>query len=189
MESNIIEEKYKDLIDVAKRYMSTINDREHDINHMKDVVEYTKKILNNVNEEIDVDACIIGAYWHDVGRTRIKEGHEKVSAQMLMETMREMNYDEKFIKKCSDSIEFHKWNMMPKTIEGLIVKDADKIAWLGSGRWKSCIEKQQRMDEIIELLPKLKKEILYFEYTKELYDEEIMKIIKILYDKIYNKKL
>ena len=47
MESNIIEEKYKKLIDVAKRYMSTINDREHDINHMNDVVEYTKKILQH----------------------------------------------------------------------------------------------------------------------------------------------
>jgi len=182
-----IENKHKDLINIAKEYMNTINDREHDINHMNDVVEYTKQILSNINEQLDIDACIIGAYWHDVGRTKVKDGHEKVSAQMLDETMRKMNYDENFIKKCSDSIEFHKWNMTPKTIEGLVVKDADKIAWLGSGRWQSCIQKQQRLDELIKLLPKLKKDILYFEYSKKLYDDEIIKIVTILYDKIYNK--
>lgn len=187
MKFNNIEEKYKDLINIAKEHMYTINDSEHDINHMNDVVEYTKKILSNINEQLDEDACIIGAYWHDVGRTKIQDGHEKMSAHMLVETMRKMNYDEKFIKKCSDSIEFHKWNMIPKTVEGLVVKDADKIAWLGNGRWKSCIEKQQRLDELIKLLPKLKNDILYFKYSKKLYDEEIIKIVKILYEKIYNK--
>lgn len=186
-EKNIekIEEKYKELIDIAKEYMLTIKDSEHDINHMKDVVKYTKMILSNVNEDIDKEACIIGAYWHDVGRTKIQIGHEKVSTQMLEEQMKKMNYDEDFIKRCSDAIEFHKWNMQPKTIEGLVVKDADKIAWVGSGRWNSCIKNKQRLDSLIELLPKLRNEILHFEYTKKLYDEEIVKIVTMLYTEIY----
>ncbi len=189
MEFNKIEEKYKELIDVAKEYMLTIKDSEHDINHMNDVVKYTKMILSNMNEvqNIDEEACIIGAYWHDVGRTKIQTGHEKVSAQMLEEQMRNMDYDETFIKKCSDSIEFHKWNMQPKTIEGLVVKDADKIAWVGSGRWNSCIKNKQRLDSIIELLPRLRNEILYFEYAKKLYDQEIVKIVTILYEEHINK--
>lgn len=187
MKFNNIEEKYKDLINIAKEYMYTINDNEHDINHMNDVVEYTKKILSNINEKLDEDACIIGAYWHDVGRTKIQEGHEKMSVHMLVETMRKINYDEEFIKRCSDSIEFHKWNMTPKTVEGLVVKDADKIAWLGSGRWKSCINKRQRIDSIVELLPKLRNEILHFDYSRRLYDEEIINILKILYSEIYKE--
>ena len=48
MKFNNIEEKYKDLINIAKEYMYTINDNEHDINHMNDVLEYTNKILGNI---------------------------------------------------------------------------------------------------------------------------------------------
>lgn len=181
-----IENKHKDLINIAKEYMKTIKDAEHDINHMNDVVEYTKNILSNINSQVDKEVCIIGAYWHDVGRIKIRDGHEEESVNMLVDTMRKMNYKEEFIKRCSDSIEFHKWNMTPKTIEGLVVKDADKIAWIGSRRWEVCLEKRQRLDNIINLLPKLKKEILYFEYSKSVYDEEIVKLVKILYKKIYN---
>lgn len=188
MEYIKIEGKHKELINFAKQYMTLIKDSEHDINHMKDVVEYTKKILHNINEEIDVEACIIGAYWHDVGRTKIEVGHKKISAEMLSDTMKSLNYDENFIKKCYDSIEFHKWSMKPQTIEGLVVKDADKIAWLGAGRWNSCIKNKQRLDGLLELLPNLRNEILHFEYTKKLYDEEIVKVLKILYNEIYDIK-
>ena len=146
-----------------------------------------KELLNSIILDADAEVCIITAYWHDVGRTKIQEGHEKMSVHMLVETMRKMNYDEEFIKRCSDSIEFHKWNMTPKTIEGLVVKDADKIAWLGSGRWKSCINKRQRIDSIVELLPKLRNEILHFDYSKKLYDEEIINVLKILYSEIYKE--
>lgn len=75
--------------------------------------------------------------------------------------------------------------MHPKTIEGLVIKDADNVAWLGSRRWKTCINKHQRLDSIINLLPKLRNELLHFEYSKKLYDEEIIKLITILYNEIY----
>ena len=62
-----------------------IKDYEYNINHMNDVVSYTKELLNNINLEITIDVCIISAYWHDVGRIKINEGHEKLSAEMLKE--------------------------------------------------------------------------------------------------------
>ena len=62
-----------------------IKDYEYNINHMNDVVSYTKELLNNINLEIKIDVCIISAYWHDVGRIKINEGHEKLSAEMLKE--------------------------------------------------------------------------------------------------------
>ena len=62
-----------------------IKDYEYNINHMNDVVSYTKELLNNINLEINIDVCIISAYWHDVGRIKINEGHEKLSAEMLKE--------------------------------------------------------------------------------------------------------
>ena len=74
----------------------------------------------------------------------------------------------------------------PQTIEGLLLKDADKLAWLGLGRWKECLNNGQRLDSIIELLPKLRNEILYFDKSKQIYDRDIINLNKLLYDHTYN---
>lgn len=182
-----IEEKYKDLIDIAKKYMNNINDCEHDINHMNDVVFYTKELIKQLNIDINLDVCIIGSYWHDVGRIRLNSGHEKLSAQMLKEVMEKYNYDKNLIEDCYKAIENHKWNMKPETIEGYIIKDADKLAWLGIRRWKSCLKNKQKLDELIELIPRLKNEFLYFEESKLIYDKEVINLIKYLYKKCYDK--
>ena len=178
-----IEQKYNKLIEIAREYMKSIKDYEHNINHMNDVVSYTKELLNTMDIEINIDVCIIGAYWHDVGRTKINEGHEKLSAEMLKEEMKKLKYDDEFIDKCYKAIENHKWNMHPQTIEGLLLKDADKLAWLGLGRWNDCLNNHQKLDSIIKLLPKLRNEILYFEESKKIYDKDIIKLIELLYER------
>lgn len=180
--TNDIEIKYRELIDKAKNYMMMIDDHEHDINHMEDVVNYTYELLDLLKINLDKDACIIAAYWHDVGRIKCVDGHEKISAQMLREEMLNLNYEDKLIDNCCNAIETHKWNMTPNTKEGLVLKDADKLAWLGKGRWKSCLENNQSLDSIISLLPKLRTEILYFEESRNLYDRDIVKLFETLYN-------
>ena len=180
-----IENKHKDIIDIAQKYMSSIIDNEHNINHMMDVVNYTKELLELISEDIDREVCIISAYWHDVGRIKLTNGHEKLSAEMLKNELERCGYDKSFINKCYKAIENHKLNMTPKTIEGLIVKDADKLAWLGIGRWTSCLNSGQNLDALIELLPKLKDNILYFNESKKIYDRDIVNLVSILYKKIY----
>ena len=184
---NEIENKYHELIQKAKEYMKNITDYEHDISHMYDVVNYTKELLNSIELDVDKDVCVISAYWHDVGRIKINEGHEKLSAQMLKEEMINRRYDNKFISKCCLAIENHKWNMQPTTTEGLIVKDADKLAWIGIGRWNSCLKNGQHLNYIIKALPKLKNEILYFNESKNIYDRDIVKLVELLYN--YNLKI
>ena len=44
---------------------------------------------------------------------------------MLKEEMEKDKYDYSFIEKCYSTIEKHKWNMLPKTNEGLVVKDKE----------------------------------------------------------------
>ena len=182
-----IENKHKDIIDIAKKYMSSIKDNEHNINHMIDVVNYTKELLELISENIDREVCIISAYWHDVGRIKLTNGHEKLSAEMLRDELERRGYEKNFIMKCYKAIENHKWNMTPETIEGLIVKDADKLAWLGKGRWESCLSSGQNLDALIELLPKLKDNILYFDESKKIYDRDIVGLVNILYKRVYNR--
>ena len=167
--------------------MSKITDYEHDVNHMQDVVNYTYELLHSVKINVNNEICIICAYWHDVGRMHCKEGHEKISAEMLKTEMEEQGYDRQFINECCIAIENHKWNMTPKNNEGLIVKDADKLAWIGKGRWKICLENNQRLDSIISLLPELRSDILYYEESKKIYDRDIVKLVETLYNYKNNK--
>ena len=180
-----IEEKYKLLISKAKEYMSSIDDKMHDISHMEDVVLYTKKILEKMELDVDREVCIISAYFHDVGRIKLNDGHEKLSADMLKEEMEKLNYDDSFIDKCYQAIIYHKWNMEPKTLEGKIVKDADKIGFIGLNRWKACIESKTSLDFIIELLPRVRDEFLYFPESRKIYDEEMIKLVEYLYRRNY----
>ena len=166
--------------------MNSIDDKEHDINHMEDVVNYTKELLEKIELDIDKEVCIISAYWHDVGRTKTIGMHEKVSAEMLKEELEKSQYKSEFIDKCYKAIENHKWNMNPKTVEGLLIKDADKLSWIGQKRWLNCIRNKQNLDEIIKLLPKLKTEILYFEESKRIYDRDIVNLVEILYKETFD---
>lgn len=180
-----IENKYDKLISKAREIMSDIKDYEHNLNHALDVVEYTKELLNRLDLDIDHEVCIISAYWHDVGRIEKNEGHELLSASMLKEEMLKNNYDINLIDNCYKAIINHKWNMSPETVEGLIIRDADKLAFLGKNRWIECLNHNYKLDDIIKLLPKLKSEILYFQESKEIYDKLIIELINILYEKVY----
>jgi len=180
---NEIKEKHKLLLNRAETIMESIDDPEHNIMHMNEVIEFTVDLLNNLDDTIDSEVCIIAAYWHDTGRSIQTHGHEQVSAKMLKEEMLKLKYENDFIQKCYDAIEFHKWNMTPITIEGWIVKDADKIAWIGTRRWEECMNNQKTLNDITDLLPNLRNEILHFEYSKKIYDNQIIKLLNLIYDR------
>lgn len=192
MNYNFIEEKHKKLIEIAKEYMTKVEDPEHNMDHIKDVLDYIKIIIEELisnNENINIDVCIIGAYWHDVGRIEKNEGHEELSSKMLEVAMKDLGYDNNFILKCSEVVKHHGFGMYPRTKEGLIIQDADKIAWLGKRRWNNCLSSKKRLDSIIEKIPKLRNEVLHFECSRRIYDKEIVKILTKLYHEIYSKNI
>ena len=62
-----IEQSNKELLQKAVEIMKTVPDFKHSLSHMESVVQYTKEILETV-EEANKEVCLISAYWHDVGR-------------------------------------------------------------------------------------------------------------------------
>ncbi len=177
----VILSKNKKLIDLSKTYMMNISDYEHGVSHVNDVLDILYKLMENLDVEFNPEVCVIAAYWHDVGRIEKSEGHEAVSAKMLSSAMLKLGYDQEMIQQCVEAVLFHKWDMNPRTVEGKIVKDADKIAWLGMQRWQDCMQNNQKLDSIVSLLPKLRNEILSFDYSKQLYDMYIVKLVQLLY--------
>lgn len=172
------------LIGRSTTLMRGIEDPEHNGEHIKDVVRYVEEIMDRLEDcgvAFNRDVCIIAAYWHDVGRVVQVKGHEKLSAEMLASEMETLGYDGEFVTKCYKAIEAHKWNMQPSTIEGFILRDADKIAWLGINRWKECIKHGKELNDITELLPKLREEILHFECSREIYDKALIELFCYVY--------
>ena len=183
-----IENKYHELIQKAKEYMRKITDYEHDISHMYDVVNYTKELLNSIELDVNKDVCVISAYWHDVGRTQQNKGHGLISANELKTEMKKQNYPIEFIEECYKAIYKHEWKEEPETLEGIIIRDADKLDFVGINRWKECIKKDCKFHKMLELLPTTRKDILKLEVSKEIYDREIGKLVVFLHDNIFNKK-
>lgn len=153
------------------------------IDNMIDIIEGLPE-----NTKVNVDACIIAGYWLDVGVDKSKEHPEKVSADKLSEELAKENYDKKFIKLCYDAIIYHRWNMLPSTVEGQLVKDADKISFIGVERWKECIEKKQKIDLTMKLLATLRNQMLHFNISKQIYDEKIVDLVQFLYNYIYEEQ-
>lgn len=181
---NGILEKHKILIDKAIQIMETVEDVRHSLSHVESVVKYTMEILEheeNANKEI----CIISAYWHDVGRSIQAKGHDLISADMLKEEMEKLQYDRDFIEQCYLAVYKHSWKEMPGTLEGIIIRDADKIDFVGIERWKKSIEMKKRFGQILENLPILRNDILQLEISQKIYDREIVQLVKYLHEVIF----
>lgn len=175
-EFEVIKEKYKDLIDKAINIMKDMNDSVHGLSHVENVVANTIEILKE-EKEADKEVCILSAYWHDVGRMYGKERHGVNSAEMLKTELINNNYDEVFIGKCYKAICKHDTKEIPETLEGIIVKDADKIDAVGIERWKACVESNQRLPMIF---PNLREEMIIRESSKKMYDKNAEKLIEYL---------
>lgn len=182
-----IEKKHENLIKIAIEKMKLSKDAKHNLVHTLDVVEYTKEILETEGKA-NKEVCMIAAYWHDVGRIKQDEGHELISANELKAEMEKQNYPNAFIEECYKAIYKHSWKEEPETLEGIIVRDADKIDFVGINRWKECIQNDCKLGEILELLPTLRKDILKLKNSKEIFDRKIGKLIEFLHNQIFNSK-
>lgn len=183
-----IYDKNKKLINIAIEKMKQCeNDPLHFIGHIIDVVNYIKELLEKI--PADKEISIISAYWHDVGRTICDKGHEEESGRILKEEMIKLGYNNEIIEQCYLAVVNHKRESIPPTIEGEIVRDADKIAYIGRNRWERCIEeKPEALNEIIEVyFPVLREKILRLDYSKELFDRDMDAYVKEYLEKLKNK--
>lgn len=187
-EFKLIEDRNKKLIEKSIEIMKTIADPKHSVSHMQSVVNYTKEILEKIDgvENIDKEVCILSAYWHDTGRSIQAKGHSKISANMIKEEMEKLGYNDRIIESCYKAICNHGWNEEPETLEGIIVRDADKIDFVGIQRWKNCIENSDKLTKILELMPTMRKNLLKLECSREIFDREIANLVIFLHDKVFN---
>ena len=169
-------QEFEKSIKEAKKNIFEIKDTAHNLIHIKSVVDFAIKIAKKY-DEVDNDLIELATWWHDVGRRYGDEGHEKRSAEMAFKSLNDLKVYIKICQKVYEAIVFHKWSMQPQTIEGEIIRDADKLDFISISRWKSCLESNNfnAIQDISNLLPKLRNELLHLDISKKIYDVQIIK--------------
>lgn len=167
---------FEDLIIEAQKLLEFSTDKAHDVYHARRVAQessYLSKQLGYSNLQF-MELC---GWWHDVGRLARNEGHEEISAIMLRNRLYKLNL-QKYAVMAYDAIRFHRWDMNPVTIEGKLLRDADKLDFISPERWDACLKVQQfkHLKDIRDLLPSLR-DILHFEESKQLYDKRVKKFL------------
>ena len=126
------------IVDLVKNEVKDIlkNDPAHDFQHVLRVYRNTEKICHE--ENIDSKLVLCAALLHDVVSYPKSDKRSKLSsiesAVKAKKILKKFNFPENEIKIISDAIEDHSFsrNVVPKTIEGKILQDADRLDALGS---------------------------------------------------------
>lgn len=168
---------YVNSITKAKSYYKGFEDILHDLRHSERVVANAKEIAKSVGYQ-DPDFIELYAYWHDVARAQNIEPHEEAGAAMTRDDLLARGADQKVANLAYEAIRFHKSTANPITVEGKIIRDADKLDIFSVVRWENIV----KADKLEEYAEELKKTIdnLYkypdvftYDYTKKLYDERL----------------
>ena len=112
------------------------NDSAHDFEHIMRVYKNAKKICKkeNANEKLVLSAVLL----HDIVSYPKSDKHSKLSsiesAKKSKQILKKYNFSKDEITIISDAIRDHSFsqNKIPKSLEGKILQDADKLDALGA---------------------------------------------------------
>jgi len=161
-------------IQEAKQHIDKIIDPAHSIIHVSAVVKRAESIAKHY-PQVNPEIITLAAWWHDVGRLFFRT-HEALGAQLAYESLYRLGVEVDTCNTVFDAIAYHKWSMKPRTLEGRIIKDADKLDYISIDRWQACIDSKsyESITKIADLLPDLRNRILQLEVSKKMYDEMLV---------------
>ncbi|HLR51345.1 MAG TPA: HD domain-containing protein [Candidatus Avamphibacillus sp.] len=104
----------------------------HDFYHMARVAEMAKLI--SISENADSFICEVAGWVHDIGDHKLFN-HPNEEIEKMKVFLKSIHINNKQIAQINDAIKdvsFSKGNLTPKTLEGKIVQDADRIDAIGA---------------------------------------------------------
>ena len=106
----------------------------HGLDHVLRVVKLARYI--GELEGADMDVLMPAAYLHDIARSAEngKTDHAKIGAAMASEFLKRIGYPEDKISEIHHAIKVHRYKSeeKPRTLEALILKDADMLDAIGA---------------------------------------------------------
>jgi HD superfamily phosphodiesterase len=159
--------------------MKTTKDVGHDFGHAQRVARDVRLIGEKLGYE-DVDLLEVCAWWHDVGRLYHPD-HEKLSAKLMIYDLKKRGVDYWTRREAYKAVYKHRWDMEPKTMQGQIIKDADKLDFISVERWNQRVAAHDMKSNHRNLsrLPYVRKHF-YFDISRQLFDKRIGKFAENL---------
>lgn len=186
-----------------------LNDKAHQIDHIKYVIKRCFKLSKNMN--VDDNMLYVVAAYHDIGHHIDYKNHEKVSAEILYtdKNLREF-FSDQDLRIMQEAIEDHRASLVnvPRNIYGKILSSADrnidvddslKRIYIYSKTHFDNLNEEEKIEECYNHTLKkfgengyanfFVEDIDYNNYLKELRNllnnkEEFIKRLKSLIDKI-----
>lgn len=116
--------------------IATADDPAHDLLHFQRVVKVAKQLCKTENAKIEV---VLPAAWlHDFVNVAkdspLRSKASRMSAEAAIEFLKSINYPDEFYPEIAHAIEAHSFsaNIECKSIEAMIVQDADRLDGLGA---------------------------------------------------------
>ncbi len=172
-----MEQIYADSIEEARSYYRDFKDIIHGQSHSESVAAAAKEIARSIGFE-DFDILELCAFWHDAARTRGLEPHEEAGAVMARDDLLSRGASEEEANRAYEGIRFHKSSANPETVEGKIIRDADKLDIFNVERWKKCAEAGWTKEYIGDLLKTVETRGKYpdafsYNYTKDQFKKRL----------------
>lgn len=148
--------------------------------HIERVLGLSLRIAGELEEQVSYRVLIVSVLLHDIGRVaeeHLGEHHALMSARIAKNLLESMGYTRDFVDKVVEVIKAHSYSLggKPKSIEAMILSDADKLDAMGAigiartfmlgERWKRGIN--GTVKHFHEKLLKLK-DTLYLEPSRRI---------------------
>lgn len=130
---------FESAISEAQYYLSRCKDKKHDLGHAERVARDARQIGESLKSN-DLKLLEVCGWWHDVGRLIDTPNHEAISAHMLRCCLDRMGTEEEICERAFKAVVSHGRKMHPATLEGKIIRDADKLEYISVERWQTCIK-------------------------------------------------
>ncbi|MFW9907526.1 MAG: HD domain-containing protein [Candidatus Thorarchaeota archaeon] len=184
------------IIDFVKRELSKSNLGAHTLDHTMRVYSLSMKLSKGL--QINMRVLEAAALLHDVGRPAESESnvsHSILSGEMGKECLGDIGYTKQEIEHVVDAIRTHRFSedIIPRSIEGQILSDADKLDAIGAvGVYRAIAQAaasgkgiQGFLDHADEKLLKLK-EMMYTVPARELANER-HEMLSVFVDRLRNE--
>ncbi len=130
---------------ILKKYENC--DKAHGIPHIEGVWKRAKEIRKLVPEPIDERILMACCYFHDLGNLVNRKEHHLESGKMVMEDegLKEF-FTEDEILIIKEAVEDHRTSLKsnPRSIYGMILKDADKDDDVGESLYRAYIYSKEK---------------------------------------------
>ena len=118
--------KVKKFIGETFREKGSSDSYYHNFTHTAEVAKTAEEIAGSIGiNDIDKEALLIAAWFHDIGHTETCEGHEDVGIKLAENFLRENDYSEDGISKVISLINATRMPRNPQNILEEIICDAD----------------------------------------------------------------